>query len=76
MKKRSEECPKCRESTVRHNPRFNGKRCSNSQCNWTESQLTAADVSKSFLEFCLESSKHKSQKDRIKKIIMDTFGSL
>jgi len=76
MKKEFEECPECKKLTVRYESRFCGKRCSNPICNWTETKLTAADVPKSFLRFCLEKAKVVPQKNRIKRILIDTYGSL
>lgn len=76
MKGKSQKCPVCDKLTVKYESRFNSKRCSNSRCNWTAAKLTAADVPKSFLEFCLKHANSKPQERRIKKIIGDTYRDL
>jgi len=76
MRRRLEKCPVCGELTVKYESRFNGKRCSNPKCNWTETKLIAADVSKSFLKYCLEHADCEPRKKRIERIIIDTYGEV
>ncbi len=76
MKKKLEKCPKCGQLSVKYDSRSKSKRCFNSECNWTEAKLIAADVPKSFLKFCLAHAKNELQKERIETIIKVTYGSL